>query len=130
MPKAAASASPLPLAGIRVLDLASYIAAPVAAAVLADYGADVVKVEPPGRGDPNRMMHTLATYPQHEVNDPWHLGARQTLARHRPEGRGGARGALPADRPSGCVHHQLPLKVRERLKLDHATVAALNRRLI
>lgn len=42
-----------PLAGIRVLDLAGYIAGPFAASLLADLGAEVVKVEPPG-GDPIR----------------------------------------------------------------------------
>lgn len=42
-----------PLAGIRVLDLSGYIAGPHAAALLADLGAEVVKVEPPG-GDPIR----------------------------------------------------------------------------
>ena len=41
------------LDGIRVLDLSSGIAGPVAGMLLADHGADVVKVEPPG-GDPRR----------------------------------------------------------------------------
>lgn len=40
-----------PLAGLRVLDIATIIAAPSAAALLADYGADVVKIELPGVGD-------------------------------------------------------------------------------
>jgi crotonobetainyl-CoA:carnitine CoA-transferase CaiB-like acyl-CoA transferase len=41
----------LPLSGIRVLDLSSIIAAPVAATMLGDFGAEVVKVEEPVRGD-------------------------------------------------------------------------------
>ena len=41
----------LPLTGIRVLDLSSIIAAPVAATMLGDFGAEVVKVEDPGQGD-------------------------------------------------------------------------------
>jgi crotonobetainyl-CoA:carnitine CoA-transferase CaiB-like acyl-CoA transferase len=41
----------LPLEGIRVLDLSSIIAAPVAATTLGDFGAEVVKVEDPGEGD-------------------------------------------------------------------------------
>ena len=40
-----------PLAGLRVLDIATVVAAPSAAALLADYGAEVLKVELPGRGD-------------------------------------------------------------------------------
>lgn len=45
------STSQAPLAGLRVLDLSTMIAAPLAATILADYGADVVKVEMPGPGD-------------------------------------------------------------------------------
>ncbi len=40
---------PLPLQGLRVLDLASFIAAPVATTVMGDYGAEVIKIEPPAR---------------------------------------------------------------------------------
>ena len=47
---------PLPLQGLRVLDLASFIAAPVATTVMGDYGAEVIKIEPPGEGDPQRKL--------------------------------------------------------------------------
>ncbi|MFG3530005.1 CaiB/BaiF CoA transferase family protein [Streptomyces sp. NPDC047917] len=43
--------STLPLAGIRVLDLSTVLAAPVTATFLGDFGAEIVKVEDPGRGD-------------------------------------------------------------------------------
>ena len=46
--------SPGPLAGLRVLELGSFIAGPFAGQLLGDLGADVVKVEPPGDGDPMR----------------------------------------------------------------------------
>jgi crotonobetainyl-CoA:carnitine CoA-transferase CaiB-like acyl-CoA transferase len=44
-----------PLASVRVIELAHWVAGPAAGAVLADWGADVVKVEPPG-GDPMRHL--------------------------------------------------------------------------
>jgi len=47
---------PGPLDGIRVIDLTAMIAGPLATRILADQGADVVKVEPPGRGDLVRHM--------------------------------------------------------------------------
>jgi formyl-CoA transferase/succinyl-CoA--D-citramalate CoA-transferase len=43
-----------PLDGLRVLELGSFIAGPFAGQLLGDYGADVIKVEPPGEGDPMR----------------------------------------------------------------------------
>jgi formyl-CoA transferase len=42
--------------GLKVLDLASFIAGPAATTILADFGADVVKVEPPVTGDPSRPV--------------------------------------------------------------------------
>jgi crotonobetainyl-CoA:carnitine CoA-transferase CaiB-like acyl-CoA transferase len=48
-----------PLAGIRVLDIATFIAAPYAATLMAEFGADVVKVEMPGVGDPTRRFGSV-----------------------------------------------------------------------
>ena len=50
--------SPSPLAGVRVLDLSRMIAGAVAGMLLADFGAEVVKVEQPGTGDPLRQWTT------------------------------------------------------------------------
>lgn len=48
-----------PLAGIRVLELGNFIAAPFAARLFADFGADVIKIEQPGRGDEARGWRLL-----------------------------------------------------------------------
>lgn len=59
-PRAATSRAPStrsgPLAGFRVLDLGTFIAAPFCATLFAEFGADVVKVEMPGRGDSLRTL--------------------------------------------------------------------------
>ena len=49
---------PKPMAGVRVLDLATFLAAPFTAAILAEFGAEVIKVEQPGMGDPMRQFGT------------------------------------------------------------------------
>jgi formyl-CoA transferase len=54
--------------GLKVLDCASFIAAPAAATVLSDFGADVIKIEPPGTGDPYRNLPNLPGYPRSEHN--------------------------------------------------------------
>lgn len=48
----------LPMAGVRVLDIATFIAAPMAASILGEFGADVIKIEQPGGGDPWRRYGT------------------------------------------------------------------------
>lgn len=52
-----------PLEGIRVVELASWMFVPSAGSVLADWGADVIKVEPPDGGDPQRGLITSGLVP-------------------------------------------------------------------
>jgi formyl-CoA transferase len=60
------SSSPGALAGIKVVELGTLIAGPYCARLLAEFGADVVKVETPGEGDPLRKWRKL-----HEGNSLW-----------------------------------------------------------
>ena len=54
---------PRPLDDITVIDLTHALAGPFCSTMLADYGADVIKVEPPGAGDPARVWGTAVPGP-------------------------------------------------------------------
>jgi formyl-CoA transferase len=61
--------------GLKVVDMASFIAGPGAAVILSDFGADVVKVEPPN-GDTWRIGYKIPPEPAADDNYPWHLNNR------------------------------------------------------
>lgn len=121
----------LPLQGIRVLDVSSFIAAPAAAVVLGDWGADVVKIEPPGAGDPHRQSWRNASYPQAGVNFTWQLDARNkrslALDLKAPEGRAAL---LRLIAQADVMIINFPPPVRERLKLSWEDIEPVNPRLI
>src|SRR5437762_12804610 len=77
--------------GLKVLDCASFIAAPAAATVLSDFGAKVIKIEPPGSGDPYRNLPNLPGYPVSQHNFAWLLESRNkrslALDLSKPEGQ-------------------------------------------
>src|SRR5690554_2400839 len=52
-------AAEMALSGVKVLELGSLIAGPYASALLAQFGAEVIKIEPPGTGDPLRKWRKL-----------------------------------------------------------------------
>ena len=54
---------PAPLDGIRILDLTRYQNGPHATVMLSDMGAEILKVEMPGNGDPGLMASTSASCP-------------------------------------------------------------------
>jgi len=86
------SSAPRPLDGVRVLELAQLVAAPTAAALLGYFGADVVKVEEPGAGDP---LRTWRVTDDAGTSFWWRSLARNkrciTLDLRRAEGRDVAR---------------------------------------
>jgi crotonobetainyl-CoA:carnitine CoA-transferase CaiB-like acyl-CoA transferase len=116
---------------LKVLDCASFIAAPAAGTVLSDFGADVIKIEPPGLGDPYRNLPNLPGYPTSQHNYSWMLEARNkrslALDLSRPEGQEVLR-RLVAE--ADVFITNFPPAVRERLGLTFAELAPLNERLI
>src|SRR5882724_3283149 len=72
--------------GLKVLDCASFIAAPAAATVLSDFGADLIKIEPPVTGDPYRNLPNLPGYPASPHNSPgcWSPATRRALLSTSP----------------------------------------------
>jgi crotonobetainyl-CoA:carnitine CoA-transferase CaiB-like acyl-CoA transferase len=61
--------------GLKVVDLASFVAGPGAAVILSDFGADVIKVEPPS-GDMWRIVFKIPPQPRADDNYLWHLDNR------------------------------------------------------
>ncbi len=76
-----------PLSGIRVLELGSLIAGPFCGKTLADFGAEVIKIEPPGDGDPLRKWRRM----RNGTSLWWHVQSRNkksvTCDLRRPEGQ-------------------------------------------
>jgi len=64
------------LSGLRVVEVATYIAAPASAAILSDFGAAVIKVERVPDGDPYRSLYKMGAMPTSEINWPIMLDAR------------------------------------------------------
>jgi formyl-CoA transferase len=56
-----------PLEGIRVVEAATMLLVPSTAVALADFGAEVIKIEAPGAPDPHRVMHEIPGLPQSEI---------------------------------------------------------------
>jgi formyl-CoA transferase len=62
--------------GLKVLDVGSWIAGPVAGTILADFGAEVIKIEIPEAGDFYRQLSALPGYPDAPANYMWEMDAR------------------------------------------------------
>ncbi|QWC84599.1 CoA transferase [Nocardioidaceae bacterium] len=118
-------------AGLKVIDCGSYIAAPAAAMIMADLGAEVVKIESPGAGDAYRQLPRLPGQPVSEHDYAWIHDARGkrglALDLRSPEGQQ-VMHDLVADADVFITNY--PLRVREKFRIDHATLAGLNDRLV
>ncbi len=115
---------------LLVIDCASYVAGPAAATIMSDFGARVIKIEPPGEGDAYR---TLIKYRGAEdcIDYFWALDSRNkeslALDLKDPEQRAFLDELV---RRADVFITNYPFPVRERLRLRAQDVMPLNRRLI
>jgi crotonobetainyl-CoA:carnitine CoA-transferase CaiB-like acyl-CoA transferase len=117
--------------GLKVLDIASWIAAPSATTILADYGAEVIKVEPPGAGDPYRILPKVPPNPVATVNYSWHLTNRNKRGMALDLKSPASRDVLTRlVKWADVLVTNYPRKARESLKLTYADVSPLNAKLI
>src|SRR5437867_3875780 len=115
--------------GLKVIDCASFIAGPAAATVMSDFGATVIKIEPPGAGDPYRRR--AVPVPERPLNPGFILDARnkKSLALDlRTEAGRGVLYRLVKDTDVFITNYPPP--VRQRLKITYDDLAPLNERLI
>tara|TARA_B110000091_G_scaffold84642_1_gene93096 strand:+ start:6765 stop:7982 length:1218 start_codon:yes stop_codon:yes gene_type:complete len=117
--------------GLKVIDCATVIAAPAAAMMLADYGADVIKIEQPGGGDMLRMLGDLRTTPDADSDWFWQLDGRNkrgmALDLKQPAGMDILRKLV-----AGCdvfITNQ-PYSVRESLGITYEDLKPLNPKMI
>ncbi|MEH6569077.1 MAG: CoA transferase [Halioglobus sp.] len=117
--------------GLLVIDCASFIAGPAAATIFADFGARVIKIEPPHEGDGYRKLIQMPGIPRSESNYPWSLTNRskESLAvdlKH-PQGRKILEELV---KRADVFITNYPTPVRDKLKLRYTDLKPLNSRLI
>jgi len=113
--------------GLKVLDVGSWIAGPVAATIMADYGAEVIKIEMPGVGDQYRLLSATPGVPDADANYCWQMDARNkrslTLNLKRAEGIAILRQLVEA---SDVYITNQPLPMRRALGLNYEDIQAIN----
>jgi crotonobetainyl-CoA:carnitine CoA-transferase CaiB-like acyl-CoA transferase len=116
--------------GLKVVDLSSFIAGPGAAVILSDFGADVIKVEPPS-GEPWRNGHKLPIEPIADEPYQWHLSNRNkrslTLDLKAPSSR---QVLIELVNWADVFIVNTPHHARKHLGLEYDDLKALNPRLI
>jgi crotonobetainyl-CoA:carnitine CoA-transferase CaiB-like acyl-CoA transferase len=121
-----------PLYGFRVVELAMWVAGPSTAAVLGDWGADVIKLEDPKGGDPIRAMTTRTmANPNAQARPPYELDNRNkrsvAVDVRKPDGR---EFALRIIEHADVFITSLRLDALTRMKMDYASLSARNPRLV
>jgi crotonobetainyl-CoA:carnitine CoA-transferase CaiB-like acyl-CoA transferase len=117
--------------GLKVLDIASFIAGPAATTVLADFGAQVIKVERPGTGDPYRQDYLRPPNPAWKDNYAWQATNRNKRSLVVDLKNPHATEVLVRlVRWADVLVTNFPPRVRQRLGLRYEDVSPLNPRLI
>jgi crotonobetainyl-CoA:carnitine CoA-transferase CaiB-like acyl-CoA transferase len=118
-------------AGLKVIDCASFIAGPAAATILSDFGADVIKVEPPEIGDPHRFLYLLPPNPVSDRNYFWELTNRNkrgiALNLKNP---GGLEVLQKLIKGADVFVINYPPHVRKALRLTYEDVSGINPKII
>src|SRR6185437_6687596 len=116
--------------GLKVVDLSSFVAAPGAAVILSDFGADVIKVEPP-QGDTWRQGNQTPIQPMSEDPYQWHLANRnkRSIALNL-KAQSAQQVLFELVNWADVFIVNTPHHARKQLKLEYADVAGWNPRLI
>jgi crotonobetainyl-CoA:carnitine CoA-transferase CaiB-like acyl-CoA transferase len=116
-----------PLAGVRVLDLTAVVLGPLATQILGDYGADVIKLEPP-EGDLMRANGVSRHRGMSSIFMAINRNKRSlVIDLKHPEGVAAVMRLLPR---VDVLVHNMRVAAIERLGLGHAACAAINPRLV
>lgn len=121
------------LKGIKVIDAASFIAGPASTTILSDFGAEVIKIEPPKIGDSLRhlIMRTRRVNPQSERDYCWHLTSRNkkslALDLNSEKGQEILRELV---KDSDVFVTNMPEKTRQKLKIRAEDLLPMNDRLV
>ena len=120
------------LNGIRVVELATYIAGPAATVILGDFGADVIKVEAPSRPDPYRGANLRGG---HSPTSPYPYGYiadnrnKRAIALDIKQSRG--REIFDTMiRTADVFVTNMPIPTRERLSIGYESIKGLNEKII
>jgi len=119
------------LSGLHVIDCGTYVAAPAAAVVMSDFGADVIKIERPPYGDPYRYLSLVPGMPVSPLHYCWILEGRNKRSVALDLSDAGAREVLSklvATADVFVTNYQQPL-IR-RFRIAYEDLAPLNGRLI
>jgi len=117
--------------GLKVLDVGSWIAGPVAATMLADRGAEVIKVEEPVNGDGYRQYALLPFTPTADVNYTWAMDARNKRSLSLNLKTEAAMDILKRLISECDIYlSNQPLPLRALLKLNYEDIKHLNPRMI